>query len=162
MSEAKSQNYLRHGIGGGIGWDKHEEEFLTSWGLEYELSILNQSKGFESGIVTGIGVSFPTKKGYQDDNWQSSRYDVTYDPREFGVYVKGGYKFRVVSIGVNAGFAKEVDRELVEVSNSQALIGGWAGIEPARFLNLMIGYDTFRGINVGVLFYPNKIRSNRR
>ncbi|HLS95201.1 MAG TPA: hypothetical protein VK017_06555 [Sphingobacterium sp.] len=38
---ARSQNYLRHGIGAGIGLDKQGDTFLTSWGLEYEMSILN-------------------------------------------------------------------------------------------------------------------------
>lgn len=155
---ARSQNYLRHGIGAGIGLDKQGDTFLTSWGLEYEMSILNQKKGFESGFVTGAGVSLPIEKADQ----YGHRPGATYDPREFGVYLKAGYKLEMVSVGINAGIYKEKDRELADANQSKAIIGGWAGMQPARFLTVLVGYDTFRGINAGVLFYVNKIPSNRR
>ena len=142
LSQAKAQSFTTHGFGIILGFDSDQKK---SFSPEYEISILNNSSGYEKGFVAGAGVSFPF------DNKAL---------RERGYYLKGGYKLGSFSFGANGGFRTDFDFDNGKATNS-LLAGGWVGFNVIKQLKLTAGADNFNGFKVGLIFLPNTVGGNR-
>lgn len=130
----KAQTTLDHGIGANVGFSDG-----TTAGLEYEASILNNTSGYEKGLIAGVGGIYPFDNA----------------TKKHGFYLKPGYRLSKISFGANVGVKKEY-----EVKNNEyetgILAGGWVAYNITGSIKAQIGMDNFRGFNFGFVFRLNK------
>lgn len=108
---------------------------------EYEISFINNAKGYDQGFVAGAGYIF---------NFES-KGDT------YGAFVKAGYRLSRLSFGVLGGVRREDDTfEYDLVYENKALLGGWAGYNITNGTKLQVGFNNFSGFNVGFSFRLNR------
>lgn len=136
---AKGQSMLHHGIGANIGIKSKQDK---SFSIEYEMNILNNKSDYLKGYIVGIGGSKTFGNG-----------------AEYAGYFKGGYRLSTLSFGINAGAGSDTPR--LQSTKAKALYGAWLGINIIKALKIEVGGDSFNGFKIGLVYFPNTIRSNR-
>lgn len=130
---AKSQTFLEHGLGINVGIKNDPTRwFITP---EYELSFLNESKGYKQGFVTGAGVSLNIS-GIGD----------------YAPFIKAGYRLSNISFGINGGIKKEDLNEYPYGNKVSSNFGGWVSFNANNNIKIQATGDGFSGIGIGVIF----------
>ncbi len=135
---AKSQTFLEHCLGLGVSIKTNPTTWIST--PEYELSILNDSKGYNKGFITGAGVSFDI-----------SNFGDNYSP-----FIKVGYRLSNISLGITGGIKKESINEYPYGSKTSSNFGGWVAFNANRNIKIQAFGNEFSGIGLSVIFRLHK------